>query len=218
VVCLTHEGRLAALYAACSEVRHAKAAGLAGAEALPLAVRGCRYAPLREARRLAWWRDWIDGRLADLADPPAGGPVFVAVEDYAYRQGLYAHQIGEVAGLLRRLLWERAVPFRAIDPMALKLASGAAAGAVAEKVEVVAGVAATWGVDFARYGEQAAADLADAYVLARLALAEQLVARGLVGLDALSAGERRVFLRTTRARPLNLLSTPLLCPSAEDPR
>lgn len=68
----------------------------------------------RGAERLHWWRMTYDEMLRDLT------PGVVVVEAYAHNAKHGAHQIGEAGGVLRMLLYERAVPWAVVAPATLK--------------------------------------------------------------------------------------------------
>ena len=163
----------------------------------------------RTVLRLAYLRAFyvtIRDRILGLA--PAGVPVYVAIEDYALVGDRRPHRTGEVGGALRLALFDvGAVRVRPLDPMSLKLF--ATNRGDAEKLDVVNAVrAAPWGRDwepFALGQGRPGEDLADAHVLARAVWTEVEVRAGRLGLEALDEGPRRVFLRTTKSNPINIL-------------
>ena len=56
-----------------------------------------------------------------------------------------------------------------------------------------------------------ATDLADAYFLARMLYTELEVRTGRILLSQLDEGERRIFLRVTKAYPVNILDRQFIC-------
>jgi len=56
-----------------------------------------------------------------------------------------------------------------------------------------------------------ATDLADAYFLAKMVYVELKVRSGELTLDKLPENERRIFLRVTKAYPVNILDRPFIC-------
>lgn len=147
---------------------------------------------------------WVGQTARDLA---AFAPALklVTLEGYALGMARHAHQIGEVGGHVRLRVAGR-WPMRLHDPSSVKLFT--TDNGAAEKRDVLEAVRDRWGVDFTHLGPKLAEDLADAYALARMGLVETQVRAGVVQLADLWAGERRVFLRTSKARPENLLARP----------
>jgi hypothetical protein len=155
---------------------------------------------------------------------------FAYIEGYAYgtRKG---ELTGEIAGIVKLNLWGRGVPFRIMDVSSVKMF--AAHNGAADKPEIMAAVQARWGQDFSRYnrtwkpgkrkakeGEpeppppappkdltQTQEDLSDAYVLARMCWVEWMIRAGRMQLSDLEhEKERQVYLRTTKAQPVNILA------------
>lgn len=177
-----------------------------GGDALPVALssRNKGLDPDRRSMgRLLWVAAWLSRTLARILKGIAPeAELGFAVEDYAMAAGYRAHQIGEVGGCLRMLVCRAEVPFRLHDPGSVKLF--ATGRGDADKEDVGRAVVDRWGVDFRPYGEKVGEDLFDAYVLARMLLTEVRVRAGTLFLRDLTDAERRVFLRVTRARPVNL--------------
>lgn len=143
-------------------------------------------------------------------------PDFVAVEDYALARAQGAHQIGEVGGAARLILWDHGIRYRTHDPKSVKMF--AAHDGSADKLLVEESVRDRWGTDFSKYNppppknprqkqsRQTSEDLCDAYALARMVYAEALLRAGELSLSDLEHDkERQVFLRTTKAFPVNVL-------------
>lgn len=161
------------------------------------------------AMRLVWIRDWI----ANVA--LARSPDFVGLEDYALHAAYRAHQIGEIGGAAKTLLWDRGVPYRLHDPTSVKMFATHNGNATKDVVEDH--VKSRWGVDFsevnalpARTGakqlRESSEDLADAFAIAKLVEVEQAIRTGKLRLDQLEHDkERQVFNRTTSVYPVSLL-------------
>lgn len=137
----------------------------------------------------------------------AWAPAHAALEDYALARMAFAHHLGEVGAVVRLLLWGRRIPFRVYDVQAVKLF--ATGNGNAEKAEVVLACRDRWDLNFLEYGRTTGAggNLADAYVIAQLLRAELDLRSGRRSLEDLTDPERRVFTRTTKQHPVNLLST-----------
>lgn len=135
-------------------------------------------------------------------------PTHAALEDYALARLAYSHHLGEVGGIVRLALYDQRVFFRTYDVQAVKLF--ATGNGAAEKAEMVLACRDKWeGRNFLEYGKSdgAGGNVADAYVIAQLLRMELALRRGSVRMDQLTEAERRVFLRTTKQRPTNLLTT-----------
>lgn len=163
-------------------------------------------------KRLAWIEEWLD------SVPLASGPDYVGVEDYALHEGQGAHQLGEVGGMARMLLWKRGVHFRLHDPVSVKMFATFNGGAPKDAIE--AAVADRWGWDFGAYNgpqtgkhpsRRTSEDLADAYTIAVLVWTEVLLRFGIIRLDQLQPKEIQVFNRVTATYPTSLLSREWIC-------
>lgn len=162
---------------------------------------------MRSIIRLDWVTRWIE-RVA-LAQAPG----FVALEDYALGADQGAHQIGEIGGQARRLMWLHGVRYRLHDPIAVKLF--VAHDATAQKDLIEECVRTRWGADFSRCNavstgkgkpsRQTSEDLADAFGLAQMVWLEYQLRKGLVRMSALHEKEIQVFNRATKAFPINVL-------------
>lgn len=179
--------------------RDVRRGGDAVGESIPTLIKRQRDRTVRDVRRLLWVARWCDIVAEYLST--LHGPVYVGVEGYAYSQAARAHQIGEVGGALRQVLMVHGHAARIHDPHSLKMF--AAGRGDAGKEDVIEAVRSA-GYDFTRYGG-AEEDLSDACALALLVRVEVEVRAGRVGLDSLPEYQRRVFLRTTRAAPTNIL-------------
>lgn len=152
-------------------------------------------------------------RLEDLRVQLGGflsawAPAHAALEDYALARMAYSHHLGEVGAVVRLLLWARAVPFRVYDVQAVKMF--ATGNGNAEKAEVVIACRDRWDLNFLEFGKTTGAggNVADAYVIAQLLRTEVALRAGKIRLEDLPEAERRVFQRTSKQRPENLLATP----------
>lgn len=164
---------------------------------------------LRNVLRLVWVRAWLKTVLRISA------PFAVALEDYAYAADQGSHQLGELGGVARLSCWDLKVRLRLHSPGTIKM-FGADNGS-ADKGAVKDGVRRKWGADFDRYDAPAkpgakkqdtsiSEDLTDAYVLARMVLAEARIRAGTMMLSELGSDkERQAFLRTTPTYPINVL-------------
>lgn len=162
---------------------------------------------IRSIMRLAWVSQWIERVSVGSC------PHFVALEDYALGADQGAHQLGEIGGQARLVLWRHGVRYRLHDPIAVKLFI--AHDGTAQKDLIERRVVKRWGVDFGQYNavttgrgkpsRQTSEDLADAFGLARMAWTEYRLRRGLVRLSSLHTKEIQVFNRATKAFPVNVL-------------
>lgn len=160
-----------------------------------------------DVERLAWIKTFLSGMIR------CERPAYAALEDYAYAKSNGAHQIGEVGGLARLLMWEAGLKFRLHDPGSVKMY--AAHDGNADKTNVRWNVQRRWGGDFDRFippkkGKNAytvtAEDLCDAMALAQLCRLEvRLRAGKLTPAQLEHDHERRVFNRVTKAYPVNIL-------------
>jgi len=155
---------------------------------------------IMEVARIAY----LSSALEKIVDQLS--PDFVATEGYAYDMPR-AHQLGEVGGIFRLLLWKLKIPFRIHDPLTLKMF--AAHQGNADKEAVVKAVKKRWDWDFSGYNggkdlttEQ---DLCDAYTLAEMCRTEWLLRRGALRLSDLHEKEVQVFQRATKAAPISIL-------------
>jgi hypothetical protein len=127
-----------------------------------------------------------------------------------------------VGGQIRELLWRAGVKFRLHDPLSVKMF--AALDGTADKDNMRWSVKHRWGVDFDRFSPPkrtakqkkqdttSSEDLCDAFTLAKLVRLEALLRAGKRTLQALDNDqERRVFIRTTKAQPINILGREWIC-------
>jgi len=144
---------------------------------------------------------------------------YYAIEGYSYlSQTTSICQIAELTGYLKYALFEGGGSIRIHDPLSVKLfATGI--GNCSKKdivkqarfnfnipeglIKKVVKKSKKKGVQEEFDGP--GTDIADSYFLARMLYMELQVRQGSILLDQLSEGERRVFLRVTKAHPVNLL-------------
>jgi Holliday junction resolvasome RuvABC endonuclease subunit len=170
---------------------------------LPKGLDGGTY----DVLRLAWIHDFIETRI------DAEAPDFIALEAYALGKSFRAHQIGEVGGLARLLFLKKSIPFRLYDPLSVKMF--AAHDGTADKTNMRWSVQRRWKCDFDRFNPpktgkkqttETSEDLCDAMAIAQLVRLEALLRAGKRALaDLKHDKDRRVFLRTTKAEPVNIL-------------
>lgn len=164
--------------------------------------------------RLNWWATFFKQFFNALPSPH-----FVGVEDYAYADGMRAHQIGELGGQARLALYSSDNGFRLYDPHSIKMF--ASFNGAAQKPEIESAVRTRWGVDFScanpprgkpsakhpegKENRQTSEDLCDAFSIAKLVWTEYQLRNGLIEISDLHPKEIQVFNRTTKAYPVNLL-------------
>ena len=103
---------------------------------------------------------YIEEQLNIVCDK-VGEIDLLCLEGYAFCRPNQAHQIGELGGIIRRLLWLRDISWIEIAPPTLKkFATGKGS---AKKEQVMAHVYKRWGIMFDN------SDKADAFVLAKIA-------------------------------------------------
>jgi Holliday junction resolvasome RuvABC endonuclease subunit len=160
----------------------------------------------KDKHRLLAWRvdrvsSWVYLQLMRWS------PDYVGIEDYALRAEQGAHQMGEVGGVVRHMLFTNGIPFRLHDPTTLKMF--VAHDGTCQKDEVERSVEERWGVDFKRHNsakaEQTSQDIADAYGLAQMVWTEVLIRAGKIKVSSLHVKEIRVFNRITKYQPCALV-------------
>ena len=163
--------------------------------------------------RLVWIRDWLESVVNESQ------PEFVGVEDYALRAEQGAHQLGEVGGVARIILWNSGVHFRLHDPISVKMF--ATHDGTSQKDSIETAVAERWGWDFSAYNpppspkgnpsRRTSEDLSDAFVIAQLVWTEVQLRHGDIMLNSLHPKEVQVFNRVTKTYPESLLSREWIC-------
>lgn len=169
---------------------------------------------VRAMERLAWIENFVDKKIL-----MAWKPEYMGLEDYALRAEQGAHQLGEVGGIVRILAWFRGIKLRLHDPITAKMF--VTWDGTAQKDLVERKVEERWGIDFGDFNTPApkptaknpkphqnrrtSEDLADAYGIARVVLAEIGLRAGTLALKEMHAKEIQVFNRVTKTYPINLL-------------
>lgn len=159
---------------------------------------------LRQLRRLVWWRGHIKALLA------ARRPGYVAAEDYAiHATGNSAYNIGELGGVTRAAVLTQeptAAKFRLHDPMSVKMyvahQGNADPEVVAHAVEERWPETKLWH----DWPTIVRLDLAVAYGVAQMCLAEWNLRTGVRKLSDFHEKEVQVFNRVTQTYPQSLLS------------
>lgn len=149
--------------------------------------------------------DWVARLIEMWALVVQGAPV-VAIEGYAYsKRSTGLSDIHEMCGVIKTALWQAGIPFRIYDPGTIKLAW--TGDGHATKEDMIRAASNLHGVDLSPCGS-AGENLADAILIASLLSEEMAVRDGDVALKDLRPALRRVFLRTTAAAPVALVSRP----------
>lgn len=149
---------------------------------------------------------------------------YVAFEGYSYGSksaGLF--ELAEVTGCIQNLMYMAGANIRLYDPLSVKMfATGNARCLKRDMVEEASKLCPDF-KNFARFTkgkkkktsvgpieelDGPGTDMADAYFLARLLTFELLLRSGQKELKDLTDQERRVFLRTTKGNPINVLDKP----------
>ncbi len=102
--------------------------------------------------------DYIQNSIRDILNRYSCD--LVCIEGYAYARPNQAHQMGELGGVLRLLLYRENVPYTEIAPPTLK--KFATGKGNADKDQVMLQVYKRWGIECANNNE------ADAFVLAKM--------------------------------------------------
>ena len=161
---------------------------------------------------------WIEGMLLEVIKKTSAE--YAGIEDYALRAEQGAHQLGEAGGLARLLCWKAGFKLRLHDPISTKMF--VAHDGTCQKDAVQRAVERRWGVDFSpmdqppakptprrpepKRNKQTSEDLADAFAIAQLVWTEVQLRDGRVTMEQLHEKEIRVFNRTTKTYPINLLN------------
>lgn len=159
----------------------------------------------RNMDRLRWWGVYM------LATLDARSPGYVGVEDYApSARSNSTYQIGELGGLVRHSAMSRGALLRFHDPMSVKMY--VTHNGLSKPQEVAEAVLERWPETWhwANLPEGPRLDLCVAYGVARMVLDEIKLRSGELQPKELAAKELQVFLRTTRANPVNILGREFL--------
>jgi Holliday junction resolvasome RuvABC endonuclease subunit len=162
-------------------------------------------------RILAWRLKFVADALWEKIVQWA--PDYVGVEDYALRAEQGSHQLGEIGGVMRWMLFSAGIPFRLWDPTTVKMF--VAHDGTCQKDEVARSVQERWDKDFTSFdsgggkagpNRQTSEDLADAYGLAQMVWIEAQIRAGKLRLDTLHPKEIQVFNRITKYQPVPAIS------------
>jgi len=151
--------------------------------------------------------------------------VYICIEDYAKgatSRGTY--QIGEMGGLVKNYFWEKGFKLRKISPNTLKLWATGDGGAFKSSMLKTA---KKWGfepyydehlLETKKKGKDKSidadgpiTDMCESYLLALFLRQELDLRSGEQELKKLPQYQRTVFLRTTKAQPVNILAIPFIC-------
>jgi Holliday junction resolvasome RuvABC endonuclease subunit len=134
-------------------------------------------------------------------------PSHVAIEGYAFSRGTSAYSMAETVGVLKLLVLHRQIPLRLYTTNDVKMF--ATSFGAAEKFQVADAIKARDGIDFSAFAvgskDDVVFDLSDAYTVASLLRVEALLRVGKLRRDELDERTIRVFQRTTRKNPVNVL-------------
>jgi len=149
--------------------------------------------------------------------------IYFSIEGYSYNSKTTSIcQIAELTGYLKNRIFEGEDHIRIHDPLSVKLFAVGKGNCMKKDVvnkalmefDIPEGLIKKKQVDKkdGKIEEFAgpATDLADAYFLARMVYRELQLRRGEVTLKQLDEGERRIFLRVTKAHPVNVLDRPFI--------
>lgn len=130
-------------------------------------------------------------------------PTHVGIEGYAFSQRTGAYTIAEVTGMMKLIVYHLGIPLRIYQPGDIKLFmtghGNAEKGSVHQAVKAL-------GHDFEKFeSEKVWYDLSDAFAIASLLRTEALLRVGRLQLFDLPQSTIRVFNRTTKSHPVNLL-------------
>jgi len=168
--------------------------------------------------------------LSNLPPQFMVGQDYYSVEGYSYAsQTTSICQIAELTGYLKHMIFEGGGKIRVHDPLSVKLFATNKGNClkkdVVEKAQLVFDIPE--GLIKKKMIKKKkllasieefdgpATDIADAYFLARMVYRELTLRNGDVRLNQLGENERRIFLRVTKAFPVNLLSRSFICKKGE---
>jgi len=145
-------------------------------------------------------------------------PGYYSIEGYSYRSASTSIcQIAELTGHIKHYLFEHGGQIRVHDPLSVKLFATDKGNA--SKKEMVEQALLAFDISEGLIKKKiikkkgalieefdgVGTDLADSYFLARMLYKELQLRSGSILLSQLNEGERRIFLRTTRGYPVNIL-------------
>jgi len=187
----------------------------------------------KETFRLRRMNEYLHGLMNFERKSRKGfGPIkhpYYSIEGYSYAsQSTSICQIAELTGYLKHMIFEGGGHIRIHDPLTVKLFATNKGNSRKKKVVEQALLEFNIPKDLIKksrvkkknsepYEEYdgPATDIADAYFLAKMLYVELKLRSGEVTLDKLPENERRIFLRVTKAYPVNLLSRPFICKEGE---
>jgi len=183
-----------------------------------------QYIAFRRSHVRMWFNsvmDYANGVMRHKLDPvntktPIAFTLFANVEDYAYAAASRSsYQIGEVAGILRDILFYRGGYSRFTVPSSLQ--KWICGGKCLKKPRVLKAIKkglvipkTTISVDKNGEYDGPCTDLADAFWLANMVRTECRMKRGKLTLDKLSQSKRDVFLSVTKTQPVGMLTRPFI--------
>lgn len=154
---------------------------------------------------------------------------YYSIEGYSYAsKSTSICQIAELTGYIKRRLFEDGGKIRIHDPLTVKLFATGRGNCM--KKDVVENAALWFDIPEGlvkrkkikkKSGEKIeefdgpATDLADAFFLAKMLYTELKLRSGELLLKQLSEKERRIFLRVTKAYPVNILDRQFICKESE---
>jgi Holliday junction resolvasome RuvABC endonuclease subunit len=145
-----------------------------------------------------WKRDVVYDTLKREIN---GLPDYIAFEDYAFQANGKVFNIAEATGALKVKFYSQKIPLRLYDPASIKLFftgyGKAKKDRMLEEYEKLDSSKKLLG--------DVNDDIVDAYFICELLYHEILIRKGILNLSELSEEKIRVFNRTTKANPENLL-------------
>jgi Holliday junction resolvasome RuvABC endonuclease subunit len=165
----------------------------------------------RSILRLAFLRLFYQQVCGKVGCVSAGRPVYLAIESYPFHKVQGAHQIGEGGGLLRIVASDYGFLIRTYDPKTVKsYCTGNGNSTSADLQEALTKQGKRGWLEYGTGVNTPGEDLAVASALADMVRTEVLVRQGEIGLATLEDRERAIFLRVTKANPVNLLDRPFV--------
>jgi len=150
--------------------------------------------------------------------------LYFSIEGYSYASySTSICQIAELTGYLKYMLFDMGGYLRIHDPLSVKLFATGKGNCLKRDVVERAGKYLKFPESLIKKKQKKirgklveeydglCTDLADAYFLARMLWTELQIRSGEIGLEQLSDGERRIFLRVTKGYPVNILDRPFIC-------
>lgn len=179
---------------------------------------------LKDIFRLRRMNEYLHGLMNFERRIPGIEATFYSIEGYSYAsQSTSICQIAELTGYLKHMIFEGEGCIRIHDPLTVKLFATGKGNCM--KKDVVENAVLWFDISEGlikrkkikkKSGEKVeefdgpATDIADAYFLAKMLYVELKLRSGELTLDKLPENERRIFLRVTKAYPVNLLDRPFI--------